>query len=607
MSATVNVNVSDEEDQLSEDEQHVQNAAQPNVKGSSSSTASYEIANNLLKWTNYIHGWQERYIVLRDGILSYYKNQMDTQYGCRGAITLKQSTITPHELDECRFDIRVNDCVWYLRANTSEERAKWISALEEQRVESGYGSQTSLKRHGSLLSINSLASHSIASTGSFKHSYSLKERLAEMDTYKDILHKQVDTLQTYFDACANATTKSFEPYHKEFEKMQNDDLDMEDEMRVPQSQKPRTHNHVDKARIEDHAGMAMDFKGEAFTFKATTTGILTSLSHCIELMQQREEHWRKKFEKEIEKRKKFEEMYRDSKKEKQKKILVDGPDFEEGPHSSIKEELFYDAIDNSLENLEMEEERRILSRQISVQPVKADQSIVKHKLSESIEKIVQEHMTVDRQEVTDVWDLFSSEGEMKLYRREVEENGLVLDPLKAVHTVRGVTGHEMCHYFWDPAVRMEWEHTLDSTQVIEKISDDTLIFHQLHKRVWPAAQRDSCFWSHIRSISRNEDEQPDWIVVNYSIDHEMAPSKLVRIFMNVAMTCETTIVDPPTDKNAITRDNLMCKITYVSQINPGGWAPASALRAIFKREYPRFLKRFTKYVIDTTANKPIFF
>lgn len=92
--SAANVNVSDEEEQLSEDEPQVaQNAAQANAKGSAAASP-YEIANNLLKWTNYIHGWQERYIVLRDGVLSYYKSQTDTQYGCRGAITLKQSTIT---------------------------------------------------------------------------------------------------------------------------------------------------------------------------------------------------------------------------------------------------------------------------------------------------------------------------------------------------------------------------------------------------------------------------------------------------------------------------------------------------------------------------------
>lgn len=45
----------------------------------------------------------------------------------------------------------------------------------------------------------------------------------------------------------------------------------------------------------------------------------------------------------------------------------------------------------------------------------------------------------------------------QVYRREVEENGIVLDPLKATHSVKGVTGHEVCHYFWDTAYRNDWE------------------------------------------------------------------------------------------------------------------------------------------------------
>lgn len=41
----------------------------------------------------------------------------------------------------------------------------------------------------------------------------------------------------------------------------------------------------------------IDFKGEAITFKATTAGILATLSHCIELMVKREENWQKRLDK----------------------------------------------------------------------------------------------------------------------------------------------------------------------------------------------------------------------------------------------------------------------------------------------------------------------
>ncbi len=41
----------------------------------------------------------------------------------------------------------------------------------------------------------------------------------------------------------------------------------------------------------------IDFKGEAITFKATTAGIIASMSHCIDLMNKKEEYWKAKFEK----------------------------------------------------------------------------------------------------------------------------------------------------------------------------------------------------------------------------------------------------------------------------------------------------------------------
>lgn len=47
----------------------------------------------LNKWTNYIHGWQDRFIVLKDGTLSYYKSEEDSGFGCRGALSLYKATI----------------------------------------------------------------------------------------------------------------------------------------------------------------------------------------------------------------------------------------------------------------------------------------------------------------------------------------------------------------------------------------------------------------------------------------------------------------------------------------------------------------------------------
>ena len=67
--------------------------------------------------------------------------------------------------------------MWYLRAQNSEDRERWMQALEDHKLlcksESGYGSETSLRRHPSLGSLASTASASVASTGSFRVMLSL--------------------------------------------------------------------------------------------------------------------------------------------------------------------------------------------------------------------------------------------------------------------------------------------------------------------------------------------------------------------------------------------------------------------------------------------------
>ncbi|CAD7666566.1 unnamed protein product [Nyctereutes procyonoides] len=231
--------------------------------------------------------------------------------------------------------------------------------------------------------------------------------------------------------------------------------------------------------------------------------------------------------------------------------------------------------------------------------------------SPDVEEMVQNHMTYSLQDVGGDanWQLVVEEGEMKVYRREVEENGIVLYPLKATHAVKGVTGHEVCNYFWNVDVRNDWETTIENFHVVETLADNAIIVYQTHKRVWPASQRDVLYLSAIRKIPALTENDPEtWIVCNFSVDHDSAPlnNRCVRAKINIAMICQT-LVSPPEGNQEISRDNILCKITYVANVNPGGWAPASVLRAVAKREYPKFLKRFTSYVQEKTAGKPILF
>lgn len=91
----------------------------------------------------------------------------------------------------------------------------------------------------------------------------------EVETYRDILSDQIATLQRYFDACASVGG------------IQNLEI--------------------------DHELRAIDFKGEAITFRETTSAVLTSLNHCLEIIVQKEDGLKKKLDRETDKRKKIEE------------------------------------------------------------------------------------------------------------------------------------------------------------------------------------------------------------------------------------------------------------------------------------------------------------
>jgi collagen type IV alpha-3-binding protein len=209
------------------------------------------------------------------------------------------------------------------------------------------------------------------------------------------------------------------------------------------------------------------------------------------------------------------------------------------------------------------------------------------------------------------WQLFVEDGEMKMYRREVEEDGLVVDPLKATHQVKGITGRELCHYFFYPEYRYDWEGTLETMNIVDKIAEDTIVFHQIHKRIWPTAQRDATFWSHLTHVPDEDDKSEDsphiWATVNNSVElpsHPPNEGKQVRIYLTIILMGQT-IISPAAKGRELKRDDITCKITYCAVVNPGGWAPSSVLRAVYKREYPKFLKRFTAYVLEKTKNLPI--
>ncbi|XP_037673055.1 oxysterol-binding protein 2 isoform X2 [Choloepus didactylus] len=82
----------------------------------------------LLKWTNYLKGYQRRWFVLSNGLLSYYRNQGEMAHTCRGTINLSTAHIEAE--DSCSIVLSCGARTYHLKASSEVERQQWITTLE---------------------------------------------------------------------------------------------------------------------------------------------------------------------------------------------------------------------------------------------------------------------------------------------------------------------------------------------------------------------------------------------------------------------------------------------------------------------------------------------
>ncbi|XP_047005967.1 oxysterol-binding protein 2 isoform X1 [Ictalurus punctatus] len=82
----------------------------------------------LFKWTNYLKGYQRRWFVLSNGLLSYYRTQAEMAHTCRGTINLATAHIDTE--DVCNMVLSSGGRTYHLKAGTEVERQKWVTALE---------------------------------------------------------------------------------------------------------------------------------------------------------------------------------------------------------------------------------------------------------------------------------------------------------------------------------------------------------------------------------------------------------------------------------------------------------------------------------------------
>uniref|UniRef100_A0A3B4BW15 Oxysterol-binding protein n=1 Tax=Pygocentrus nattereri TaxID=42514 RepID=A0A3B4BW15_PYGNA len=86
----------------------------------------------LLKWTNYLKGYQRRWFVLSNGLLSYYRTQAEMAHTCRGTISL--ATVHIEVGDTCHLVLTSGGRNYHLKASSEVECQRWVSALQQAKA-----------------------------------------------------------------------------------------------------------------------------------------------------------------------------------------------------------------------------------------------------------------------------------------------------------------------------------------------------------------------------------------------------------------------------------------------------------------------------------------
>ncbi|GAA5871264.1 hypothetical protein JCM16303_000699 [Sporobolomyces ruberrimus] len=89
----------------------------------------------LSKWTNMARGWRSRWFVLDNGTLSYYRSQEDEGKASRGSISMSVAKIHSGEADKLKFTVsnKLGKSLpsFYLKGNHPVEVMRWVDSLRQ--------------------------------------------------------------------------------------------------------------------------------------------------------------------------------------------------------------------------------------------------------------------------------------------------------------------------------------------------------------------------------------------------------------------------------------------------------------------------------------------
>uniref|UniRef100_A0A1Q3F391 Oxysterol-binding protein n=2 Tax=Culex TaxID=53527 RepID=A0A1Q3F391_CULTA len=253
----------------------------------------------LLKWTNYLKGYQKRWFVLSKGVLSYYRaehgaganaggrgaggklsirrrrkgpraeNQAEMTHTCRGTISLHGALI--HTVDSCTFVISNGGTqTFHIKAANEVERQSWVTALELAKAKAIRAMESDEEEEDTAANtipseeLNLVVRELTVRLENLKtcydlitkHGSALQRALSELESGEDLANKTkiVSERATLFRISSNAMINACSDYlqtaqtqgHK-WSKMLQHERDQKLHLEEMVEQLARQHSHLEQA------------------------------------------------------------------------------------------------------------------------------------------------------------------------------------------------------------------------------------------------------------------------------------------------------------------------------------------------------------------------
>ncbi|KAG8757018.1 hypothetical protein FRC14_002449 [Serendipita sp. 396] len=289
----------------------------------------------LTKYGNMAKGYNTRWFVLKDGMLSYYRHQDDENLACRGSLSMRNARVKPSSADRLKFEIYASTRNgegtperWYMKANHAVEVSRWVQALQRaidwnkkgKGVDSDSMSLASANTdQGTMYTSSSGKKRSSRSTGSAVFTSFRRSKHERAGSTPSLLQPPpslpVDEAGTSDDEDSwNELTSRTHPPHQDAVQLVGN----------------TTSTHVDLAlQLLDASGGGGHSEETQVTLRASLTQAKTMLSEYSKMVTEREEWFRAQIARERERASIWEDSLQ--------KVVQQGAELEEELKKTIRQ------------------------------------------------------------------------------------------------------------------------------------------------------------------------------------------------------------------------------------------------------------------------------